>query len=166
MLIQARWLTATPSRALDTYGARAHPIAGSNSVWLVATSSLRLRTSAKTPGSVARGGLVREIARGVPQVAISPRSLLAIRWFSRLRLAVFIPGGQACMRLASNRVLGCLGQTLAAWRALARLGRACMVLKVRRISLCQRPSRHRSCGLWSAWVRCRVSSDTRSSRHC
>ena len=41
-------------------------------VWLVASSTLRLRAPGKTPGSVAHGDLVREAARGVPQVAISP----------------------------------------------------------------------------------------------
>ena len=40
--------------------------------WLVASSCLRLHTSGETPGSVARGGLVRDAAHGASQVAISP----------------------------------------------------------------------------------------------
>ena len=45
-------------------------------VWLVATSTLRLRTPRETPGSVTRDSIVSDAARGVPQVALIP---LAIR---------------------------------------------------------------------------------------
>ena len=152
MLIQARSLAETPSRALGTQGARAASLASSTwvreaarsaapvaigtashsdrcanrdfrlavfvvcvQVWLVASSTLRLRAPGKTPGSVAHGDLVREAARGVPQVATLP-------WWSNgapcsnrdFRRAVLIPGGQTCVILASDRAVGCLGRTPAA----------------------------------------------------
>jgi hypothetical protein len=43
---------------------------------LVATSSRLLFTPGETLGSVARGAVMREAARGAPQVAISPCPLL------------------------------------------------------------------------------------------
>jgi hypothetical protein len=54
--------------------------------------SRRLRTLGETPGSVARGGVVREAARGESQVAVSPRPACVCLWAC--------PGGRRRRRLA------------------------------------------------------------------
>ena len=41
-------------------------------LWLIATSSRRLHPPGETLGSVARGGIVSDAARGDPQVALTP----------------------------------------------------------------------------------------------
>ena len=91
--------------------------------WLVATSSLRLRTPGETPDRVARGGMVSDAARGVSQVALTPLRFDESCANCDFRRAVLGPDGQPCMILAIGCALGCLWQTLAASWAIARVDR-------------------------------------------